>query len=134
MRPQSIRRFEQILITYLIIGIAGTIWLWPYRMVMFYAQPGSTMFSHTLPAWVSGIGFAVQALLGLLIARVGSAVAKWVYVVLIVCAGVALAASQATPFSPPVPITCLRGVLLVVRIAAAVMLFRTDAIDWLRRR
>jgi hypothetical protein len=134
MRPQSIVRFEQIFFVYLIAGIAGTLWLWPYRLVMFYASPGATIFSEALPAGGAGLGFAVQLLLWWLIARVGSSIAKWVYIVLIACAGVALVASLAMPLTPPLPITLLITGLLVLRVAAAAMLLRTDAVDWLRRR
>jgi hypothetical protein len=134
MRPQSIVRFEQIFFAYLIVGIVGTTWLWPYRLAMFYATLGATVVSPAMPAWVSAAGFVVQLLLWWLIARVGSASAKWVFVVLIICAGVALATSLAMPLSPPIPITLLTGALLVLRVVAAAMLFRTDAVDWLRRR
>ena len=134
MRPQSIVRFEQIFFVYLIAGIAGTIWLWPYRLAMYYATLGSTMFSAAILVWVSGIGFVVQLLLWWLIARVGSASAKWVFVVLIACASVSLITSLATPLHPPLPMTLLALGSLVLRTAAAAMLFRTDAVDWLRRR
>ena len=134
MRPQSIIRFERIFFVYWIAGIIGSVLLWQYRLAVFYATPGSAMFSKSLPAWVAAIGFAVQLLLWWLIARVGSAVAKWVYVVLIACAAVALVASLSMPLAPPIQLTGLIAGLLVLRIAAAAMLFRTDAVDWLRRR
>jgi len=133
MRPQSIVRFEQIFFAYWIAGIVGTMLLWEYRLAVFHASPGSAMFSKSLPAWVAAIGFAVQLLLWWLIARIGSAVAKWVYIVLIGCAIVALVASLSMPQRPPVPLTLLIAALLVLRVAAAAMLFRTDAVDWLRR-
>lgn len=133
MRPKSIIRFEQIFFIYLLVGIIGTIWLWPYRLAMFYATQGSEMLAPSLPAWGAGVGFAVQLLLWWLIARLGSAIAKWIFVVLIGCAIVSLVLSLAMPLRPPMPITLLTAGLLALRIFSATMLFRIDAVDWLRR-
>jgi len=134
MRPQSIVRFEQLFFVYLAAGVLGTLLLWQYHLAVFYASPGSEMFSPALPAWVAGAGFAVQLLLWWLIARARSTVAKWVFIVLIACAAVGLVASLSMPLRPPVPYSLLKAALLALRIVAAAMLLRTDAVDWLRRR
>lgn len=84
MRPKSIVNFERVVLFSILIGIVNTFLSWPKMLAMAQAQAQGSAI-HIGPGFLIGtqaVVIAILLLLVWLIARKGSPVAKWIYVVL----------------------------------------------------
>lgn len=80
MRPKSIVNFERLVLLYLAIGLISAFLVWDETVSSLQAQ-GAGMGSGTIMT-IQAITVALYLLLVWFIARKGSPVAKWIYVVL----------------------------------------------------
>ena len=126
MRPKSIVMFERVVIISLVLGIVNSFLIWDDLAEMMAAQGAST--AMVLPIQV--ITTLLYLLLIWFIARKGSPVAKWIYVVLSVL-GVIMAVAgigQTLSFGAvPAIITIVQYVLMIYSIW---LLFRPDSKAW----
>lgn len=133
MRPNSILAFERLFL--------GSIALSVLNFVMGYEALVETVDRHpTLVAAGIGsgaavalfaLGVAIYLLLWFLVARKAANWAKWVLVALLALSLLSLASSPGDAFA--LNLTALLGlVVYALQLAAAVFLFRADAIAWLK--
>lgn len=126
MRPKSIVMFERVVVISLLLGILNAFLMWD-RLSADAAAQGMT--SDTLIT-VQAITTAIYLLLIWFIARKGSPVAKWIYVVLTVL-GVLLALAgmgqTMTMGAASIVITVIQYILLIFSVW---LLFKPDAKAW----
>lgn len=129
MRPQSIVWFERLYLAAFALMVVNTILSWDANAAALAAN-GTARDIPGYQYWTTGIGLLIPPLLWFFIARRGSAVAKWILLVLVVIGligvGYIVTSGRAT-FG-------LRGLLgyaaMALQVAAAAMLFRPDADAW----
>lgn len=129
MRPSSIVNFERVVVLSIVLGLVNTVLIWD-RIADAVAMTGVSLnFVLTIQAITIGL----YLLLIWFISRKGSAVAKWIYVVL---AGIGLVfglfgIGQVAQLYGNVSlvITLVQYVLSIISIA---LLFRADANAWFR--
>lgn len=133
MRPQSIIWFERLYLGAWAIGVINALTFWD-RNTVAIRKSG---IEETLPGyqyWTTGLGFLIPLILWYFIARQGSAVAKWILVVL-VALGVASIVTVIVNGRLPQSATGLLGlVAIALQIAAASLLFRQDTKPWFGER
>ena len=128
MRPKSIVNFERLVLLYLAIGLLYAYLVWDETMSSMQAQ-GAALNSGTVIT-IQAITVALYLLLVWFIARKGSPVAKWIYVVL---SGLSLALGlvsiqQTISFGTfPLIISIVQYALILITIW---LLFRPDAKAW----
>ena len=138
MRPQSIVNFERVVILNVLLGIVGS-WLnWDKMMAVQRAQltaQGQTKAIAMLPTLTLTIAVVfifVWLLLVWLIARKGSVVAKWIYVVVaaltLLGAVVAIARGTVAAYGTLPMVFAIVGHLLTI--VALWLLFRPDSKAW----
>ena len=136
MRPNSIRWFDRLVLTSLILGIVG--------MALNYAAAQAQIASNPVTAkWGNGFligsmvgGLGYLALMWYLIARRANNVAKWIWVVFFVLGSLYMPASfrilaQTDQGTIKLALALINSAL---QLAATVMLFRPDARVWFANR
>lgn len=134
MPPKSIILFERLLWLSLLVSAIDLAVNWQAMVDDFNsdpAWPGSAMGTW-IGATTIAIGFALYFALGYSVARRGSRVAKWI---LVVFASVGVASMAFLPMT--LPASELGGLWIsllsnIVLLAAVAMLFRRDAVEWLK--
>ena len=130
IRPKSIVQFDWIYLVIIALGIVGIALGWNETMSTVQVQQ---MVARLGTAWVYvplALGIAIQLLLWYFIARRGSVVAKWIFVIL-TAIGVLFSAVKiatggvASPISNVIEVT-----LLVLQVIAISLLFRPDVRGW----
>jgi hypothetical protein len=134
MRPKSIVNFERVVLLGILIGIANTWLSWGKMLALAQAQAAAQGSAMKIgPGFLVGtqvVGIAIFLLLLWLIARKGSPIAKWIYVVLAVIGlifaviGIGKAAALGT-----VPLV-LSIVSHLLTLASLWFLFQPDAKAW----
>ncbi|MEG3087340.1 hypothetical protein [Sphingomonas sp. PB4P5] len=82
-RPQSIVNFERCYLAAFVIGLVNTALAWSATSATFAASPQAAMMGSWFLPVTTLIGFAITLAIWYFIARKGSAVAKWIVVVLL---------------------------------------------------
>lgn len=130
MRPKSIEQFALVYAAIILVGLASTALSWNDMMAQVSVQQMIAQVGAASVYIVAGVGLLIQLLLWFFITRRGSAVAKWVFVVLTVLAVISgiwgLALSGASS-----PVMGILGVaMLVLQVIAIWLLFRPDTPAW----
>ncbi|MGH6652572.1 MAG: hypothetical protein ACREB7_15720 [Sphingopyxis sp.] len=132
-RPPSIILFERLLWTSFAISVVTTYLAWNDMMAEIEhgaaGMRSSTAIGITM--FIFAVTLAILAALWYAIARRGSNVAKWIYVVLVALGTLQTIASL---FEPNSLSTMWLGATLLVTalsVGSAAVLFRSDAVAWL---
>ncbi len=136
MRPSSIISFERLYLASVVLGLLGGIWAWLHWTDM---MPGGTppQMAAMMPTIMAGgivFSLIVDLLLWFFIARRGSEVAKWIYVVLFAVAVAGVLRSLLGGGHVELPgLVCIVALLRVlVEAACAWLLFRPGANAWFK--
>ncbi len=135
MRPESIIMFERLYLGALVVGLVNAVINWSSTQAYMANDPavaasglGSGFLISTML-----IGFAIPLLLWYFIAKRGSNIAKWVLVVLFVLGLISMLFSFGAMLAMNGTIGLVGALLTTVLQAAAVyMLFKPDAVAWLK--
>lgn len=128
MRPKSIVTFERLVLLYLAIGVLYAFLVWEQTMASLQAR-GAALGSGTIIT-IQAITVALYLLLVWFIARKGSPVAKWIYVVLGVLSLVlGLFGIQETILLGTLPLI-LAVAQYALLLFTILLLFRPDAKAW----
>lgn len=130
MRPKSIIQFEWVYIAVILIGIASSALSWNDMMATVQVQQMVARFGMAM-VWIPlAIGILLQIAFLYFIARRGSVVVKWIFVVLTGLGVVWSAFAVATQGAP----NAIEGVLtvtqIVLQVVAIVLVFRPDTPPW----
>jgi len=126
LRPQSIIRFEQIFLGSAALGALN-------QVVTFGGFSGlGVAISGGLGA--VALAWGVTILLWYLIARRASNVAKWAFVVLIALGVLVAIPNLAALIGTSPRFVVLAILVMLMKIASVILLFRRDAAEWLRSR
>ncbi|HEX9932039.1 MAG TPA: hypothetical protein VGB08_04290 [Allosphingosinicella sp.] len=129
MRPASIVTFERLLLLMIVLGLVGAVLSWDTTAAAYAAQG----LSEGVLIAAYAVALAVSLLLLWLIARRGSNVARWVYVVLCL-AGLAVSLTTVGALlRQPLPALLMQAAQLLLTIFSVVLLFRADASAWFSR-
>lgn len=130
IRPPSIVRFEQFYLAALVLGIVNVALLWHVTAAMIAAQPALAAVASWYQPAATLVGIGIPLLLWYLVARRASVVAKWI-VVLWAGLMVASLVFGLLAGNLVVGVPGLLGIVVILlRVAAAWMLFRPDARSW----
>ena len=128
MRPKSIVLFERLVLASILLGLVGAYLAWEHTQALLSAQNSPLGSSSVLV--IQGITILLYLLLIYFIARRGSPVAKWIYVVL---AGLGLVLG-AVGIGQAFELGTLSGVISIVQLiitaATLWLLFRPDSKAW----
>ncbi|MES2755395.1 MAG: hypothetical protein V4659_12100 [Pseudomonadota bacterium] len=131
MRPKSIVQFEYIYWGIIALGLLSTALSWndmlaSVQIQRMMAQVGSASVYGTVV-----IGLLIQLALWYFIARRGSVVAKWIFVLVTVAFGIVGTLWSFATVGAPNPLIAVVGVATVIlEIIAIVLLFRPDTPAW----
>jgi uncharacterized membrane protein len=130
-RPQSIIWFERLYLALIAIGLLNAVLRWSSMQEMIAQQPNSAVLPDWFLPMTLGIGFLINILFWYFIARRGSNVARWIYIVILVIGvlGLILSAVMGTLFANQV-----NGVIGLINtglsLACGWLIFRPDAQPW----
>ena len=130
-RPASIVRFEQLYLAAFALGVINTVISWSATQVQRAAS--IAMFGPAFLPIAIAIGFAITLLLWYVIARRGSAIAKWIATVFAAFAAIGLVIGLVRllggggQFSVSVLLGYISSLLQIV---AVTFLFRPDTRAW----
>jgi hypothetical protein len=133
VRPASIINFERLYLGVIVLGLVNNFLSWDRNLALLGAQP-TIQFGPKFLLGTIAVGLIIQFLLWFFVARKGSVVAKWIFV-LFTAAGLAFFLSafiKGPDLSTPGAI--LTAVTVLLQVAAAWMLFRPDAAQWFGAR
>lgn len=135
-RPKSIVAFERVFWVSVAVGLIGGILGWNDVLETYRREPSIAAmgFGNEFLIAMWCISLAFQLLFWYLIARKGSNVMRWIYVVLM---GFGIISALATIGNPAMPggisqITSLASTALTA--VAIFLLFRPDASDWFTKK
>jgi chromate transport protein ChrA len=130
MRPASIVRFELVVLLTILIGLVTIALSWEAA----FAPVRRLGYGEGFFIAVQAVSIAVVLLLLWLIGRKGSAIAKWIYVVLFgISIALAAIGIQDTLRNPPA-ILVLQLVQWALVVYSIWLLFRPDTRDWFGSR
>lgn len=128
-RPQSILWFERAYLGSVALGLLNSALNWSQVQ----EQLAMTQNSALLPSWfvpaTMMISLVINALMWFFIARRGSTVAKWIFVVLFAIGILGVVSMVAGGTIPPT-FNIVAVIALVLQVIAVVMLFRPDTKSW----
>ena len=133
IKPPSIARFEQFYWASILLGLVNAALNWRTSQAALAANPIFANAGWFLPL-LQVVGLAIAVLLWYFIVRRPSVIAKWVQVVfagigaLGLLSGVFVLVTGRAPVGPQAFVGLISNLLYI---AAAVMLFRPDAKEWL---
>ena len=133
MRPPSIRLFEKLYLLTIVLGLVALAFSWNSMTGFAQARAGRDAASGLLIA-AAVLGVLIPLLLLYFIARRGSNVAKWIFVVLSAFSVLSFVAGIANPELPKDALFLLNVVSLGLTLYCAWLLFRPDARAWLEHR
>jgi len=137
-QPKSIERFEQIFFLSLVVSLVMFVLNWDQSTAVAQQNPAAAAFVIPMVIGFAIIGYGISILLWFLIARRGSEVAKWIYVVLFALgalgalAGVLMSGRPGVP-TPSVLVRVGQIVNLVLGVAAVWFLFQPDTRPWFNK-
>jgi hypothetical protein len=131
MRPASIVMFERLFLASLILSVVSFFINYESMLRDLETQPGVAELGlgSGFAIGSMAVGLAIFLLLWFLIARKASSVAKWILVALLALSAISLPAMLTGPWDFGV---VLGLAVYALEIAAAVYLFRADAVAWFR--
>jgi uncharacterized membrane protein len=135
MRPKSIVQFERLFILTIVLGALSSIWSWlHWQDLMPAGTPAQTAaMMPTIMGATLVIGILINLLLLFFIARKGSEVAKWIFVVFFAL-GLLSVVRSLTGGAMQLPL--LMRLLSLVQIALEAgcvwLVFRPDATRWFK--
>jgi hypothetical protein len=129
-RPKSIVQFELIYWAVILLGLINTALGWSdmiasVQVQRMIAQVGSASVYATVL-----FGVVLQLLLWYFVARRGSVIAKWIFVLLTAATILFSVPTLLGGTSGSVAMTVINIALVVLQLVAVVLLFRADARDW----
>jgi hypothetical protein len=130
MRPKSIEHFAMVYAAIILAGLASTALSWSDMMSQVSVQQMTAQFGTAIVYIVAGVGLAIQLLLWFFIARRGSVIAKWIFVVLTALAVISGIWGLATTGASSPIIGILGVVMLVLQVIAIWLLFSPDTPAW----
>jgi cytochrome bd-type quinol oxidase subunit 2 len=133
MRPPSIRLFEKLYLLTIALGLVALALSWNSMTGLAQARAGQDAANGVLIA-AAVLGVLIPLLLLYFIARRGSNVAKWIFVVLTAFSVLSFIAGIANPDLPKDALFILNVVSLGLTLYCAWLLFRPDARAWLEHR
>lgn len=130
-RPASIITFERLYLASVALSLASWVVDWPLMQARLAANPQFAGFGW-MPAVLLVLSITVSLVLWFLAARRGSVVAKWLVVVFAAVAALLFLINLPAALGGAVHAASfiLAAATTVLRVAAAAMLFRTDARAW----
>jgi FtsH-binding integral membrane protein len=132
MRPKSIQRFDIFYLGALALGLVSTAIGWNTTLERMQADAATAAIATPVMVGSIVIGFGISLLLWFFTSRMRSTIAKWILVFFTVIGVLSLAFTMLNGASPG-GITGILGIVsTVLQIAAAVMLFRPDAVAWFK--
>lgn len=131
MRPQSIVMFERLFLVALAGSLLGFVLTYDEVMGTLAGDPAlqEIGLGSGFVLGITAASFAIYLLLWYLIAHRASNVAKWILVVFTVIGVLAMVPSLAGPWDA---MQLLSLAIYALEIAAVVLLFRADAVAWLK--
>lgn len=130
IRPKSIIQFEQVYWAIIVLGLVSAALGWSDMMASVQVQQSVAHFGMGMVYGPIVLGILVQLLLWYFIARRGSVVAKWIFVVLSGLGVVFSLFSLVTKGSPSIPVGVIDVALLVLQVIAIMLVFRPDTRPW----
>jgi len=137
-QPKSIERFEQLYFIGLVLGLALQILNWNKSMEAFQQSPTTAAIGLPMMLGSLVVGLAISLSLWFFIARRGSEVAKWIYVVLTGLGLLAVVAMILLPRAEGAPTPDLitrigQGVGALINIVSLWFLFQPDTRPWFNK-
>jgi Na+-transporting NADH:ubiquinone oxidoreductase subunit NqrD len=134
MRPRSIVNFERVVLLGILVGIVNSVLSWDKMLAMTQAQAAAQGGAMKIgPGFLIGVQaffIVIYLLLVWLIARKGSPVAKWIYVVLAVLSLIAAIFGLGKMAAYGTVSLVLAIVQHLLTLAALWFLFQPDAKAW----
>lgn len=130
MPPKSIRDFRMVYAGAILLGIVGSALSWDEMTSTVQVQRAIATIGAWYPVAIAGVGTAISLLLLYFIAWRGSAVAKWIFVVLV---GFGIFAQMLALATGPAggSVSAIIGIAIVVLdVIGAWLLFRPDTRSW----
>ena len=137
-QPKSIERFEQLFFIGLVLSLALQILNWNKSMEVFQQSPATAAIGLPMMLGSLVVGVAISLSLWFFIARRGSEVAKWIYVVLtglgllVIVATILLPHAEGTPV-PDLTTRIGQGVGALLNIVSLWFLFQPDTRPWFNK-
>ena len=130
MRPKSIILFERLFLTMIVVGVLNGFLNFTTAKAQLQADPqAAAMFGSGFLIGAIILGVIINLLLWFFVARKGSVVAKWIVVVFF---GLSLLGIVTSLPNLVFPTALLSFLALILQGAAVYMLFRPDAVAWLK--
>ncbi len=130
IRPASIVRFEQLYLGALVLGIVNIVLLWSTTAALIAAQPALAGISSWYQLAATLVGIGIPLVLWYAVARRGSVIAKWIVVIWAGLMVVSLVFGLASGNIVAGAAGALGIGVVLLRLAAAWMLFRPDTRAW----
>lgn len=130
VRPKSIVQFEQVFWAIIVLSIVAVAVGWSDMMSTVDIQRAVAKAGMVVVYVPVAIGLAIQLLFWYFIARRGSVIAKWIYVVFTVPSALWSALGLAQGKAPDTVQALITGSLIVLQLIAVVLLFRADTKPW----
>lgn len=138
MRPQSIVRFEQAYLASVVVGLINLFVGWNTKVATMQRDPrfagSAEMFEtgKTMMIGVAAAGLIVSLLLWYFAARRGSEIAKWILVVFLLFSAFGMASSLVQMATVGTVSVALTVFAFILNAYAVWMLFKPDAVTWMR--
>ncbi|MFC3582156.1 hypothetical protein ACFONA_18450 [Sphingomonas hylomeconis] len=129
-RPQSIVNFERCYLGAFALGLVNTAISWSATNAAFAASPQAAMMGSWFLTATTLIGFAITLALWYFIARKGSAVAKWIAVVLMALGLIGLAFTLLAGTFPSGASGTIGIITSMLQVIAVTFLFKPDTKIW----
>lgn len=130
MRPKSIDQFAWVYAAVIGAGLVSTALSWNDMLAQVSVQQMIARFGAATVYVVAGIGLTIQLLLWYFIARRGSVIAKWIFVILTVFAILTGVWSLFTADAASTAIAVIGVATLVLQAVALWLVFRPDTRAW----
>lgn len=137
-QPKSIERFEQLFFLGLVIGLAMQILNWNKSVEAMQVSPVTAQLGIPFLLGTMAVGLAISLSLWFFIARRGSEVAKWIYVVLTALALLGIVATALLPRAQGMPAPDLitqigRVAVTLINLVSIWFLFQPDTRPWFNK-
>ena len=129
MRPQSIQMFEKLYLVSLIIGVLNFVVFFGDSMALLESELGGDTSGLGSGVMIGSfvVGMVISLTLWYFIARKGSNIAKWIFVVLTIWGLVGIPTALTMMDSPQMIVTLA---ITAMQLVALFFLFRPDAKAW----
>ena len=130
MRPKSIILFERFFLAMIVVNLINGFANFNGTLAQIQASPqAAAMFGSGFLISTIAIAALINLLLWYFVARRGSVIAKWIVVVFF---GIVLLTFVASLGALQFPLALITIAALICQAVAVYMLFRPDAVAWLR--